>query len=489
MAPKGGTACSKNCVGFANSMQVSSVVVVSKERQCAAIQKVLQSLDWGASPPGASREVVELELRKGLASAQWHAVGDKTPYSVLRASGMAYGTFACGLCHGELGVSPEDAETIYAVHGEWTNRTKLVWQYLSGRQAQVLVLGRPFGGLSLRALRGALEKEIDTGGLKLIRPVHLGCLTEIRAWRYECDYFLALLQQATALTKLAPDTRQLSAIFYRLLLGRSHERWLSEMTFTAQNCIFGHTGVADSGRLDWALRSRGVRTKHWLHGVSHGQNFFAFSDVAICRSEFDVKLTKSLGGYRHAIHVPLATPPLQTQGEGWLIMSNWLHPENVSFREYGIRDESLLLDQVAEAAARCGVSADLIVWKPHPVFSTLSSEVQSGIRDKVVACGFREWEAGLPIALAAKYEILISTVSTTIFDILKLGKVPLLHTLQPFDEVIYANSIPEPMRFANADDLVRCVQSMKNEVWQKSMFDETWAALGPGDEVKNVEEI
>jgi len=313
---------------------------------CDAVHKVMKEF-WEAFPElvpfdQGSREVFDLELRKNLAEFKWKRnKNNGIQYYGWISVLTALITFGAGIirCREENKLHG-DYHALYAVHAEWSTRSIQLWKYLSDREATVILLGRPVGQPSIKTFqRYLVSKGINTERLNLICPFSLSAYKKtIASSISETHKFLEVLECFIQFAGFSPNTKQVARMLYRLLLGLNYKFWMSEQTFTADMCIFGHTGVADSGRLDHAFREKGISTKHWLHGASHGQNFFGYSSVAICQSKHDKELTDRLGGYERATFVPQSMP-IQAEGNGkWLLMTNWLHPQNRYFKRFGVRD-------------------------------------------------------------------------------------------------------------------------------------------------------
>lgn len=454
---------------------------------CDAVHNVIQEF-WKTFPQSVpldqgTREVFDLELRKNLAEFTWQK--NKNSISLFYGGAallIALIIFGAGIirCREENKLNGH-YHALYAVHGEWSTRTIQLWNYLSDQDATVILLGRPVGQLNIKSFRKYLtSKGINTDRLNLIRPFNLSAYKKtIISSIPEARKFIEMLECFTHFIGFSPNIKQLAKILYRLLLGRSYKFWMAEQDFTADMCIFGHSGVADSGSLDYAFRERGITTKHWFHGASHGQNFFGYSSVAICKSKHDKELTDRLGGYERATFIPQSIPIQAEGGCKWLLMTNWLHPQNRHFKRFGVRDELMLMEQVASAAKKLGFSPDKIVWKPHPVFDKLSTAVQKQVRKNVAIHGFKEWTKNESFESISKYSVVLCTVSTTIIDTLKLGVVPIVHVFQSFDDVIYVNALPKFLLVKNAEQMIDAIQKLSDPEFKKMCFHEAWHSLMP----------
>lgn len=455
------------------------------------VHQVMKSF-WSGAPADmvedeGMREAIDLELRKGLAEFNWQPTeSDSGRFISWFARVTAALTLISGVLKFERSCKLDGNLPLFAVHREWSNRTRHVWQQLSGRDAIVFLLGRPFLRPCISKLKRLLSQHgIDVEGIRFVAPYERGRLiTRLSlGWR-EANTFLAVLREFIAQCGFSPDTRQTAGMIYRIMLGTAHAQWIKSQSSAESRCVFGHTGLGDSGRIDHALRAKGVETVHWFHGVSAGQNFYGYSSIALCKSGFDRTLTMRLGGYQRATYSPACVPELAEPRNGWLLLTNWLHPQNPSFRKHGPRDELLLLDQIARAGERAGLDARDVVWKPHPAFQSLSETVQNEVLSRLRVYGFSQWDKNNNIKY---FRIILCTVSTTIIDVLLSGQVPVIHTLQEFDQDSFVGVLPQALFVSTARDIESAARKMTDRNFRGSLFQQAWQAVLPGGAVTNPE--
>jgi hypothetical protein len=311
-----------------------------------------------------------------------------------------------------------DVPLVAAMHGEIANRTRHLIAALAAEAPHVpiLLLGRP------QLARAALRARLAEAGVRgpLVRPFDLAAaLAALPA-------IARRLGQGARSVRAAdwrPPPRDLAAICFRLALGETHARWAAaHVPAGPRTVVFGHTGVADSHLLERALQAQGAQTVHWVHGVSLGLNFVGGSDLAYLQCGSDARWHAALGGYGATLSLPAEPPTPATGGEGWLVLSNLVHPMNPDFRRHGVAGEAAVLEAVATAAGPARK-----VWKPHPILATLDPAVRNAIEARAAALGFSRWPEGQPLAQARDFAVVVSTPSTVALDVLKLGVLPILY--------------------------------------------------------------
>ncbi|MBX3479458.1 MAG: hypothetical protein KF842_03595 [Caulobacter sp.] len=368
---------------------------------------------------------------------------------------------------------PANASLLAALHGELSNRTRHLIGLLA-REAPgtpILLLGRP--QLPLPALRQALAKE-GLPGASLVRPFDLAAALAA------APAILRRLNDGARATRQAswrPPPRELAAICFRMMLGETQAAWIRRtLGVGPRTVIFGHTGVADSHLLERALQARGARTIHWVHGVSLGLNFVAGSDLGLFQCGADARWHQALGGYGLAAALPLPAPDQATGGEGWLLLSNLVHPMNPRFRRDGVAGEAALLEQVAAAAAIAGQTR--LVWKPHPILRTLPAEVRDAIEARAAALGFSRWpHQGGDLARAKDFQLVLSTPSTVAIDMLRLGGLPLIVGGEDLDPM---SAIAQfPLRAGTIEEIAAAARRLSDPAERSDLFAQAWAAVAP----------
>jgi hypothetical protein len=179
------------------------------------------------------------------------------------------------------------------------------------------------------------------------------------------------------------------------------------------------------------MQASGVRTIHAVHGLATGPNFTAFSHEAWFRCGFDARQYAPLAIYGRCT-VQEASPPEPVRGsEGLYLLTNLAHPMNAGYQERGLEDEIALLRLVAEAAGTLGPQAQPLVWRPHPAIRLLPAETRERLREEARRLGFRQQDAGEPMAAsAARARWVVTSPSTTAVDLLELGVLSVVVDLQ-----------------------------------------------------------
>lgn len=368
---------------------------------------------------------------------------------------------------------PAEAPLVAALHGELSNRTRHLIGLLA-REAPdtpVLLLGRL--QQPLPDLRRALAGQ-GLAGTRLIRPFDLAAAVAALP-----AILRRLGQGARAVEKTPwrPATRDLAAICFRMMLGETHAVWVRRaVTARPRKVIFGHTGVADSHLLERALQAKGAMTVHWVHGVSLGLNFVAGSDLGLFQCGADARWHQTLGGYGRVAATPVPAPEPASSGEGWLLLSNLVHPMNPDFRRDGIAGETALLEAVAAAAAEVGQSR--LVWKPHPILRTLPGEVREAIEARADALGFARWPHGDgDLEQARGFELVLTTPSTVAIDMLRMGIMPLIVGGEDLDSM---SAIAQfPLRVGTAAGIAAAARRLSDPAERTRLFETAWGAVAP----------
>lgn len=361
-----------------------------------------------------------------------------------------------------VGPGLPEAPLVAALHGEMANRTRHLIAALAAEapDAPVLLLGRPqlsAAGLvsTFRAagLRGPLIRPYDLASAVQALPAILRRLGQGRA--------------ALATADWRPPPRDLAAICFRMALGETSAAWTRRHVPQGhRTVIFGHTGVADSHLLERALQSQGARTVHWVHGVSLGLNFVGGSDLAYLQCGSDARWHQRLGGYRATLSLPAEPPKPATGGEGWLLLSNLVHPMNPDYRRHGVAGEAAVLEAVARAAGDARK-----VWKPHPILASLPAEVRHAIEARAADLGFERWPADAPLSRARDFAVVVSTPSTVALDMLKLGVLPILYG-GGFDPDSAIAQLP--LKADSAADLEQAAAGLRH-----ADFAAAWSVIAP----------
>jgi hypothetical protein len=361
-----------------------------------------------------------------------------------------------------------------ALHGEVSNRTRHLLLALSAEapETPLILLGRPRQSMS--GLRQAFAGA-GLGNPRLIRPYSLvDALKSLPAGLSRLSEGARILREAS----WRPDRRALAAICFRMLMGETAARWARRQPGAkGRRVIFGHTGIADTDRLERALQSGGARTLHWVHGVSLGLNFVAGSDIGLFQCGADARWHQNLGGYGQTLSLPAKQPEPAPAGDGWLLLSNLAHPMNPDFRRNGTAAEEALLEAVSRAARLRGQTR--LVWKPHPVLRTLPQDTQDRLNARARALGFAVWpHPDGELAHAANFALVVASPSTVALDMLRLGVVAVIHGAAAIDPMSALARLP--FHTATAEDLAIAAGALCAPAARAEAFAAAWSAVEPG---------
>jgi hypothetical protein len=359
-----------------------------------------------------------------------------------------------------------DTPLVTAMYGEVANRTRHLIAALAAEAPDVpiLLLGRP------QLDRAALRARLAEAGVRgpLVRPFDV---TSALAALPAIARRLGEGARAVRAADWRPAARDLAAICFRVALGETHARWAAaHVPAGPRTVVFGHTGVADSHLLERALQARGARTVHWVHGVSLGLNFLGGSDLAVFQCGSDARWHRALGGYGRCESLPAPAPTPAMGGQGWLLLTNLVHPMNPDFRRHGVAAEAALLAAVAAAAGQARK-----VWKPHPILASLDVAVRADIEARAAALGFERWPEGQPLDQARDFAVVVSTPSTVALDVLRLGVLPVLYAGPGLDPDSAIAQLP--LTADSADGLRICLDNCRDPA---AAFALAWSRIAPG---------
>lgn len=318
----------------------------------------------------------------------------------------------------------EPGQTLIAVHGEWSNRTRhLLIRLKSDLQpAAIVVLGRP-----QRPLPQVISSW--TGELGIAPPPVVVPLSwkAFRSCAPQIPRMLATGLRELRRTPLRPAVREHGAIAFRVLLGLIQQHWWQTHGARGVQVFFGHTGLGDTMQLERQMQRQACTTAHVVHGICTGPNFVGFSNYAFFQCGADADQYAELRHYGHCDAPPADMPVWQRGSQGMLLLSNLAHPMNSGYQAHGIADELGLMQATVALAIRLGVSADSLYWKPHPLMAALPIQQRQTLEKKARALQLRivtpgqDWHA-----LALRMRWVFTTPSTTIVDLLRLGCLPAL---------------------------------------------------------------
>lgn len=368
---------------------------------------------------------------------------------------------------------PERADFLVAVHGEWSNRTRHVLELCKAAPSEsiVIVLGRPKA--TLKELAQDWSRQLGVG-LRLARPFNL--LAAMRSLPHAVGLCVKGAKFIVDQPYKPRFTEQV-AMNYRCFLGAASARWWHQHGIAARTVVYGHTGLADTTLLELAQQQKGSQTVHAVHGISAGLNFTGRSSVALFRCEHDARWHEQLGGYAACQAYVVDTPSRVSGVSGLLFLSNHLHPMNPWFRAFGPTEELRALSVIAGAADELGIARSEVVWKPHPVFSTLNASQREAVLEKVQGMGFRLWPKGALLEESVRFQYVVCTRSTVALDVLRLGLLPII--LDTRLEETHDVMSTFPYQADSAVSLSRASRLCSASVNSGEAFSSLWSRIGP----------
>jgi hypothetical protein len=393
----------------------------------------------------------------------------------LAAAAVGFATWKLALLRDPGGGDlPVDAQVLFAVHPEETNRTGHVMRLLAAQapRTPLILLGRP---MTRRA--GALAV-LDANGLKpsgATRPY------DWRAALTSFPRFLASLGPGMATAATAPfelPFREQSAQVFRRAMGLAAEAWWTRRGLTPRTVVFGHCGLADTAPLERAMQAGGTRTVHWLHGLTAGHVYVGVSNALVTQCGHDAEWHRALGGYGEARAFPLPRPAFRAAGEGMVVLTNFTHPVHPTFAIHGARDELVLMQVMAQAADRLKLPRAAVVWRPHPVLYSLSSGIQEAVRASLAAHGFRAWPSGeRSFDRVAAFGVIVSTPSGAALDVLRLGRLPVIAAPDPIDPDHVLARFPLVGRTAGE---IAAAVGVSRSSMAAGLYEGAWSGIAPG---------
>lgn len=375
---------------------------------------------------------------------------------------------------------PSEARHLVAVHGEWSTRTRHILRAMpmaqevhATRPEVVILLGRlresPAAVTALWTAEGAT---VSAPAVLPISPrAALAALTDLPS----------LLTDGWCAVGWLPWTaglRDWVAIAFRVFQGAVAARWWQYQTVVpGARVVFGITGTADVSLLERAIQAGGGKTVHAVHGQATGPNFVGISNVALFRNAHDAECYRQLRCYG-ACEVQRAEMSIFRRGEvGLLLLTNLAHPMNQGFVRHGIRDEQLLISEVAKAARMLAVPTGTLFWKPHPVLDTLPAARE--LEAAAAKAGFTRLSAvDVPMhELAGNMRWVISTPSTVALDLLEKGILPVM--VDPQATLLGTALDALPMTNAKATEMAACLGELDVPGRAAAKFTKVFATIGP----------
>lgn len=385
---------------------------------------------------------------------------------------LALGFVAVKLCLSPANGTPLQGRRGLALHGELSNRTRHILESVTASECPdfVLLLGMPRTGL------GEVQKVWAPFLGPSPPPVHRpASLSSLLGSLLDSLRALARARTMERTCPVRPGWRQQIAILARMVLGEASARW-----WRRHGCVsritYGHTGTADTTRLELAQQATGCVTVHAVHGISGGRNFIGRSDVAIFRCGHDADWHTRLGGYGRCEWLPSNKPTWRRGESGLLLLSSLAHPMYLGWQLHGIQEESALLEAVARAANAVGADGPRY-WMPHPALRKLPGEQQKTLSSLAKRLGFCVPQNGTHFtALANEVRWLVSSESTVAVELLANGQLPIIWR-SPWSAPECALALYAP-RATDADMLEAHMRASNDELAES--FESTWHSIRPG---------
>lgn len=364
----------------------------------------------------------------------------------------------------------------YVIYTEWSNRTKHVLKLLDGCRSTVVFVGKCATDPGIKDLLEKLNEEsVDTSGWNVVNAGGAGNVSYIEMFALYRYVVVGLIQDCISEGRVLAGTKSYIGLQLRMILALKYLDWSMDCDLP-KTAFFGHTGVADTGALDYAIRSASGETTHYFHGISHGHNFWALSSHAYCVCKYDVETTKQLGGYKSASYLPHKMPAVCLGSRGWLLITNYAHPSSDIYQEYGIEAELSLLARAKEAFELSDSRRGQLFWQPHPAFKMLKKSDQ----DRLLKIAKK-----LDIRLSRNnkyqdYQFVLTTPSTVIIDLLKLGILPCLDDFYSTPQFHIATQYPEELKIKTSSQIVVVADKLADDDLVAVLFPKAWDVIGPG---------
>lgn len=370
---------------------------------------------------------------------------------------------------------PPGIRIAVAVHAEVVNRTGHILKILRDLDPEttaIVIIGRPRIGLGAvqallreRGWTGAVVRCFDLGAALRSLPASLRLAAAGPGAILASDYL--------------PSYRDQVAAMFRIFLGAATASWWRAQAARPEVVVFGHNGLSDTVLLDRAQQETGARTVHWMHGVSAGRIYVGVSSLCVFQCGHDARWHDRLGDYRRNMSFPAPKPTFRQGASGWVVATNFTHPGYTFYPSVGPAHELALMDLVAAAADRSGVSPDQVVWKPHPVFYLVEPETRRIVTEALAAHGFRLWpEEDRDFSRCADFETIITTPSGVALDVLKLGRLPVMAAFHPIDPDHMLSCFT--LRAGTVEGLLEQIAAARDPARAPALFEATWAAIDPG---------
>ncbi len=442
-------------------------------------ERTLVSLPACAGDASRLAAIIESRLRKRPASRG--GIG-----SLVLKCGAAAG-FAIGVTYALFGVMilwlasrknrqssrPTLSKNLFVIFSGLSNHTRHVWSEIDRSPERdsppmVLVLGH-------KPLEEDLLARVKDKGGELIYPVDAGdilpsLLSLARCWRQ----FLRLQHLGEADLEIHLGTAFHVRSGAWLLRGLLHDRFLHAVAMKDPEntvAVFGLIAHSDSRLADLALRNRGARTVHWLHGiVEDSLHYRANSSACLCKNETDAELRQRHGSYDRCAAHPANPPECFTQDpvsrrsldSRGLVITNLIHPDS-RFSEYGA---SWALAELLRMTSNCFKKMGLqsMTWRPHPRESAVLEF--SNFNRLALGLGFSVDNSTPLNQQVGSHRHVVTTFSGSIGDVAASGGVPAIFAGLPYETEGHWGKLSDRLKFRTAAELGRVLGDLEEVQWE-----------------------
>ncbi len=440
------------------------------------LREALLSLPPTAGDPHRLAALVEMQLQARLASPGWFR--DFTSRTKALA-GLATGAVLACLGVMRLALLQKCAprvqslpgKNLYVVYSGKAAHTRHIWAEIdkspAGAPLVILVLGHTL-------LEKKLRTQVQTKGGRVIHLTNARDLGAAVIALSRCSRELLRLHRC--------GERDLGIQFGTsfhvrtgawFMRGLMHDRFLRSVSMVNPEdtvAVFGLIAHADSRLADFALRQRGVKTFHWLHGiVEDGLHYRANSSVCLCQNQVDAELRLKHGAYGSCRVYPqtrLEGSPTehftaQNSGIGALLITNLIHPDN-RFADYGA---ATALEELMRMTADCchKMQIETFTWRPHPKESTAADFAR--FESLAIDLGFRVDNTTHLADQIRSHRNVIVTFSGSIGDVVKAGVLPAIFAGLPYETEGHWGRLPEALKFHSSHELAAVLARSSDSEW------------------------
>lgn len=270
------------------------------------------------------------------------------------------------------------------------------------------------------------------------------------------------------------------ATLTRIIHGMQLANWTSGQPVEGGTWILGHAGTADTTIIERALHISGAMSCHLVHGVSDGHVWDGTSDVGVFRCGWDARHYRSFSGYRRCVTFGLpcpeyhAGPPL---GGAVLLLSNIAHPTNPLYCRGGVSAACRVIRATCKSIMRVFGSERRILYRPHPSFYTLPRAEQDRVQALIagIGVGFSPRGSSLEEEILCAHDVVCSR-SSTIIDVMSLGRVPLTFDVDAEDPPHICDVFPKLSDLADNELRDSLVSGERDRAHHQRL----WEEVAPG---------